>query len=104
MLKTKVKLADIADIPPGTGKVVEAGGRTFALFNVDATYYAIDNLCPHRGGPLGEGKLDGHIVTCPWHRNEFSVKTGDVVSLLSRPNVNTYSVTVEGNDVVVEID
>ncbi len=104
MLMTKVKLADVGDLPPGKGKVVEAGGQTFALFNVDGTYYAIDNTCPHRGGPLGEGKLVGHIVTCPWHRHEFNVKTGEIASLLIRPNVRTYPVTIEGSDVVVDVD
>ena len=103
MLKTKVKLTDVADLPLGTGKVVEAEGMTFALFNVDGTYYAVENSCPHRGGPLGEGKLNRHVVTCPWHRHKFNVKTGEIVTLLSRPNAKTYPVTVEGNDVLVEL-
>jgi nitrite reductase/ring-hydroxylating ferredoxin subunit len=104
MLKTKVKLASVGDLPPGKGKVVEAGGQTFALFNVDGAYYAIDNRCPHHGGPLGEGRLEGHVVTCPWHRHEFNVVTGEIVSMLVRPNVNTYPVVVEGSDVLVELD
>jgi nitrite reductase/ring-hydroxylating ferredoxin subunit len=104
MLKTVLKLADVADVLPGQGTVVEAGGQTFALFNVDGAYYAIDNTCPHHGGSLGEGRLNGHIVTCPWHRHEFNVKTGEVVSMLRRPNPRTYPVVVQGSDLLVEVD
>jgi nitrite reductase/ring-hydroxylating ferredoxin subunit len=103
MLKTKVKIASIGDIPPGSGKVVEAEGQTFAVFNVEGVYYAIENTCPHRGGPLGEGKLNRHVVTCPWHRHKFNVKTGEIVTLLNRPYAKTYPVTVEGSDVIVEL-
>jgi len=63
----RTKIAETKDLPPGSGTIVEAGGRTLALFNVDGTFYAIDNTCLHRGGPLGEGDLDDTIVTCPWH-------------------------------------
>src|SRR2546427_7356751 len=47
-----------------------------SLFNVDGTYYAINNSCAHRGGPLGEGELDGRVVTCPWHAWRWDVTTG----------------------------
>ena len=53
------RVASIAEVPAGTGKVVEVEGRTVALFNVDGTFHAIDNECLHRGGPLGEGRLSG---------------------------------------------
>lgn len=62
---------------PGECKVVEARKRQIALYNVDGTFYATDNLCLHKGGPLGDGELDGKIVTCPWHRWEFDVTTGE---------------------------
>ncbi|MGH2727245.1 MAG: Rieske (2Fe-2S) protein, partial [Actinomycetota bacterium] len=54
-----VKVAGVDDVPPGTGKVVQAGSRTLALFNVDGAFYALDNTCLHRGGPVGEGDLEG---------------------------------------------
>jgi nitrite reductase (NADH) small subunit/3-phenylpropionate/trans-cinnamate dioxygenase ferredoxin subunit len=104
MLKTELRLTNVADVPVGGGKVVEVDGQEIAVFNVDGTLCAIDNLCPHRGGPLGEGKLNGNIVTCPWHRHEFNVKTGEIVSLLIRPNVKTYPVTIEESDIVIELD
>ena len=61
-----VRVAAAGAIAPGEGRVVEAGGRTLALFNVDGAYYAIDNTCSHRGGPLGDGDLEGTVVSCPW--------------------------------------
>lgn len=71
-----ITVARVADIPPGTGRTVEVKGVWIALFNVDGTFYAIDNACPHAGGPLGEGTLTGRVVTCPWHGWKFSVVSG----------------------------
>jgi nitrite reductase (NADH) small subunit len=72
----RIKVAAAVDVPPGTGLAVEGGGRGLALFNVDGAYYCIDNTCPHRGGPLGEGDLDGRVVSCPWHGWRWDVTTG----------------------------
>ena len=62
-----VKVAKTRDIAPGEGKAVDVGARRIALFNVDGTFYAIDDECTHRGGPLSEGMLMREEVTCPWH-------------------------------------
>src|SRR5438094_4016716 len=62
-----VKVAKTGEIAPGEARAVEAGGKKIALFNVDGTFYAIDDTCTHRGGPLSEGMLMGEEVTCPWH-------------------------------------
>jgi nitrite reductase (NADH) small subunit len=72
----RVRVAAVGDVPPGTGLAVEMAGRVLALFNVDGTYYCIDNTCPHRGGPLGEGDLEGCVVTCPWHGWRWDVTSG----------------------------
>jgi nitrite reductase (NADH) small subunit len=72
----RVRVAAASEVPPGEGRVVEACGRTLALFNVDGAYHAIDNTCPHRGGPLGDGDLDGPIVSCPWHGWRWDVTSG----------------------------
>src|SRR5207244_12158947 len=64
-MPTFMKVAAVGDVPPGTGKCIEAGGKQIALFNVGGTFHAIDNTCLHRGGPLGECELEGYIVTCP---------------------------------------
>jgi len=71
-----VAVARAEEIPPGTGKQVAVGGRAVAVFNVDGTFYAIDGTCLHRGGPVGEGDLEGTIVTCPWHGFQYDVTTG----------------------------
>jgi len=90
------------DVTPGQGKVVEAGDKTLAVFNVDGRLYAIDNTCPHRGGPLGDGDLDGTLVSCPWHAWRWDVTTG---ANTNNPavRVGCYPVTVEGADLVVEV-
>ncbi|MEX2557947.1 MAG: Rieske 2Fe-2S domain-containing protein [Actinomycetota bacterium] len=71
-----VPVASVDDVPPGSGKVVQAGARLLALFNVDGRFYALDNTCLHRGGPVGDGDLEGTIVTCPWHGFQYDVTTG----------------------------
>ncbi len=103
MAKT-VTVAQTTDLAPGTGKVVQADGRNIALFNVDGTFYAIDNTCTHRGGPLGQGSLSGDTVECPWHGAHFNVKTGAVTRPPAGAGVRSFPVKVEGNDVLVEVD
>lgn len=85
------------------GKLVEAGGQSIAIFNVGGNYYAIDNTCTHRGGPLSEGMLTGDVVTCPWHGAQYNVKTGAVLSPPAPKGVKSFPVRVRGNDVEVEI-
>jgi nitrite reductase/ring-hydroxylating ferredoxin subunit len=70
------RLARASDLPPGTAKEVVAAERVIALFNAGGTFYALDGVCPHQGGPLGQGFLEGCIVTCPWHGWQFDVRTG----------------------------
>jgi len=91
----------IGDVAPGTGKTVTVGGKEVAVFNVDGTFHAIDNECPHRGGPLGEGELEGCLLTCPWHAWQFDIRTGESVTDDSR--VAVYPCKVEGGQVVVEV-
>lgn len=63
-------------MPPGTGSPFTVEGRELALFNVDGGICAIADTCPHAGGSLGMGKLDGRIVTCPVHGMKFDVTNG----------------------------
>jgi nitrite reductase (NADH) small subunit len=88
------------DIPAGSGKTVNVNGTAVALFNVEGTFYAIDDTCLHRGGPLGEGELDGKIAVCPWHGWRWDVTTG-VNQLNPDVTVKKYDVKVEGEDVLV---
>ena len=95
-----VRVTGAADVAPGSGMVAEVKGQSIAVFNVDGTYYAIDNTCVHRGGPLGEGELEGDTVTCPWHGWQYNVQSGKSINNPSAC-VKSYQVTVEGSDVKI---
>ena len=97
------KVASVTDLQPGTAKLVEVAGKKIALFNLADTVYGIDDVCPHRGGPLSEGSLEGESVTCPWHGSVFNIKTGAVEAPPARVGVTAYRVRVQGNDVEVEL-
>ncbi len=97
-----VKVAQVSDLQPGTGKVVMVKDKAIALFNVDGTFYAIDNTCLHRGGPLGEGEMEGNVVTCPWHGWQYDVKTG-VSETNPSVKAQTYQVKVDGSTVMVSV-
>ena len=97
-----VTVALTHEIPPGTGRTVEVDGIWIALFNVEGRFYAVDNSCPHAGGPLGEGTLCEEVVECPWHGWRFSVISGERVG---NPNFQVVccEVRVQGNEVQITI-
>jgi nitrite reductase/ring-hydroxylating ferredoxin subunit len=99
----RVTVASLSELPPGTGRQVQAGGRAVAVFNVDGTIHAIDGTCTHRGGPLGEGELNGTVVTCPWHGGRFDVTTGAVLGPPPPQGVRAYKVVIEADSIVVEV-
>jgi len=74
-----VKVATTNEIEPVQARLVDVQGKRIALFNVDGTFFALDSTCTHKGGPLTEGEISGHKVTCPWHGARFDVRTGEVV-------------------------
>ncbi|HYV85957.1 MAG TPA: Rieske (2Fe-2S) protein [Patescibacteria group bacterium] len=100
-IKARCGRAD--EIPPGGSKVVQVRERAVAIFNLAGTLYAIENTCPHQGGPLGEGYLEENgVISCPWHGWTFDLKTG--VSPLDRDvRVGCYPVRVEEGLIVVEL-
>ena len=97
-----VKMATLDELPPGGAKEVEHEGRIYALFNSDGVITAIDGICPHQGGPLADGVLEGTMVTCPWHGWQFDVRTGKT-PLGSRLKQAVYEVKIEGRDVLVAV-
>ncbi len=97
-----VKMATVDELPPGGAKEVEHEGRVYAIFNVGGTLLAIDGICPHQGGPLAEGTVEGTIVTCPWHGWQFDLETGTMPSG-SRIKQAVFEVKVEGQDVLVAV-
>src|SRR5688500_6112409 len=98
-----VKAAVVSELPPGTAREVAVGGEPVALYNVGGTFDATHNICLHRGGPLGQGMLDGCIVMRPWHAWSWDVTTGENAS---NPilKIETYPVKVEGEDVLVKVE
>jgi len=98
-----VKVAKAGDVSPGKGMMVEVNGKKIALFNVEGSFYAIDDTCTHRGGPLSQGFLEEKQVRCPWHGALFDVTSGEVVGPPAPTGVNRYNVRVEGADIEVEV-
>ena len=96
-----VKVAKKSEIPSDTGKLVQVNGKDIALFKVGDKVHAIYQVCPHQGGPLDEGGLDGTVVTCPWHGWQFDVTTG-VCTFNDSIKQPTFKVKEEGEDVYVE--
>ncbi len=97
-----LKVAQTTEIPDGEGRSYEVDGKAVAVFNVHGTFYALDNTCPHRGGPLGEGYLEEKVVTCPWHGWRFDVATG-ACSANPATQVLQYPLKVAGTDILVEV-
>ena len=95
-----LRVARREEIPEGQGKVVKVAGRTLAVFNSGGKFYATDNTCLHRGGPLGEGHVKENIVSCPWHLWGFNVTTG-VCTANAEFKLETFPVKVEGEDILV---
>jgi 3-phenylpropionate/trans-cinnamate dioxygenase ferredoxin component len=100
----KRRVCSIADVPAGEVRVVACDGRSLAMSNIDGELYAIDNVCTHDNGPLGEGQLRRGRIICPRHGASFDAKTGKVLSLPAVRDVRAYPVTVEGDDVYVDCD
>jgi nitrite reductase/ring-hydroxylating ferredoxin subunit len=96
------RTAKTDEVPPGMIREFQLDGQTIALANVNGKLFAINNVCLHRGGPLGEGKMSGNVVTCPWHGWQYNVTNGAVVA---NPGVavETYPVEVRGNDIFVDV-
>ena len=99
-----VKVADRSEILPGCKKLTEVDGRAIAVFNVAGSYYAIDDVCTHDGGPLAEGDLEGSEVRCPRHGARFDVRTGQALCFPAFEPVATHRVEVRGDDVLVALD
>ncbi len=99
-----VKIAKTTDVPAGLVRVYETNGRRLALCNVDGDLYAIDDICTHDGGDLGDGELDGFAIECPRHGARFDVRNGEVMALPAVKAVKGYAVKIEGDDILVALD
>jgi nitrite reductase (NADH) small subunit len=90
------------EIPAGTIREVRFEQRTIALANVNGRFYAIDNTCLHRAGPLGQGNLNGSVVACPWHGWTYEVTSGRV-TFNPEMKVQTFPVEERGDEIWVDL-
>lgn len=97
-----VKVAQVADIPPGERLLADFEEETVAIFNIDGEFFCIADVCTHDGGPLAEGVLDGFALECPRHGALFDVRTGAVLAMPAVVPVPTFAVKIEGDDLYVE--
>ncbi len=99
------RIGDASTVDPGQVRVLRcAGGLEIAVSNIDGAYYAIDDLCTHDGGTLGEGRLRNGRVVCPRHGAQFDARTGKVLTLPAVKSVRAYEVTVEDGALYVDCD
>ncbi len=98
-----ITVATTEELAPGTCKSVEVSGSRIALFNAAGKFYAMDDTCGHRGGPLGDGSLNGTIVTCPWHGWQYDVSTG-ACQANPRVQLTCYEVRIDGDDVTIALE
>jgi len=105
-----IEVAQVSQVPPGVMKSFPAGDKQLLIANYDGKYYAIDNKCPHAGGNLSDGKLEGKIITCPNHGSKYDVTTGKCILgpkigfiKLKAKDALGYEIKVDGNSIKVEI-
>ena len=100
-----VRIAYCRDIPVREGRMVKVGNREIAVFNLGDRFLAVENRCPHKGGPLADGIVSGATVVCPLHAWKMSLETGKGVSGPSASNcVETFRTQVEGGIVLLELN
>ena len=98
---TFFEVSNITEIQPGSRLYIEIDDSPIIIFNLNGELYAIDDECTHDNGPLGDGEIEGHCVSCPRHGAIFDIKTGKALTLPAVKDVNTYPVRVV--DDMVEI-
>jgi 3-phenylpropionate/trans-cinnamate dioxygenase ferredoxin component len=98
-----VKVATVQEVPPGSAKQVTVNGRPVGLFNVGGAFYAIEDVCPHRGAALSEGVCEGTEVICPWHGASFDLTTGSHLSPPATRGVTAFKVQVVGDEIRLDV-
>lgn len=102
--ETWIRIAHCRDIPSREGRAVRVGNREIAIFNLGARFLAIQNSCPHRGGPLADGIVSGDKIVCPLHAWKFNLETGAAENAPSRGScVQTFATRVEDGIVMLEL-
>ena len=97
------KLTTQSELPAeGEAREFPCAGKVICVANVSGTITAMDNVCLHRGGPLGQGIIEGNKVVCPWHGWQWDPKTGEAAHS-NNVRVAVYGVKVDGEDVLIEL-
>lgn len=98
-----IRITEIANIPRREGRAVRVAGREIAVFNLDGRVVAVDNACPHKGGPLCDGIVSGSTVVCPLHGQRFDLETGMPVMAAQPDCVATYPARVEDGIILLDL-
>ena len=96
-----VKVGSLAALPPGSVMKVEVGPDSFAICNAGGEVHALEGICPHAGGPLGEGALNGTTLVCPWHSWEYDCRTG-VNTFDDSVKLEKFPVRINGDDILID--
>ncbi len=99
----EVKVCAAGDVGEGKMKLVNANNKPVVIANAGGKFYAFQQKCTHKGGPLDEGILSEKTVTCPWHGAEFDIETGNALSGPAMGDLAVYKVIIKGNDVFVDV-
>jgi nitrite reductase (NADH) small subunit len=99
-----IRITDCQNIPLREGRPVKVGGREIAIFNMGSRFLAVDNRCPHKGGPLSDGIVSGTSVVCPLHVWKVNLETGKAANGIGAPPcIETFRTRVEDGIVMVEL-
>ncbi|MCP4724644.1 MAG: non-heme iron oxygenase ferredoxin subunit [bacterium] len=104
MEENYTEIGQTSDIPSGTVKIYAYEDISIAICNVNGNFYAIENVCSHDEGPIGDGKLIGKNIECPRHGAQFDVTTGEITRMPAYGPIQTFPVKIEENKILIEID
>ena len=105
-MSTTIDICTVADLPPGSRRIVEWDDLEIGVFNCDGRLLAIEDRCSHDDGPLAEGELDevACTVECPRHGSRFDLRTGQPLTLPAYEAVDVFAVRVEDDTIKLEVD
>lgn len=97
-----VNAGKLSSLPPGEAMQAEIAGKQYAICNVGGELHALDGICPHLGGPIGDGALHDHIVVCPWHAWEYDCRSGEN-TWDPDTKLQKFAVRTEGDDILIDV-
>jgi len=104
MTKTYLDVCAIDDLPLGERLFIQLGDVPVVIMNVDGEYFAIEDVCTHDDGPLGEGEIEDNEIICPRHGARFNLRTGAVITLPAVMGVKTYPIKIEGDRILIVVE